>query len=143
MNKKQEELKALFNQDKLDTIFPPERTNHFFNALLGDPDEGAYDIRLTFNKVEGDQLHFDLELHQRPGKCLACNLTYGLPKVFERHPIINIKDMVNQIDGLMNGHGRCANWKLGRCREITREMYTVPLIIDIENLQDFSNATGG
>lgn len=135
MSNNTEELKTLFSQDKLDAIFPPERTNQFFDALLGDADEGAYDIRLAFNKANGSQLHFDLQLHQRPGKCLACNLTYGLPRVFERHPIINVKEMVAQIDGLMNGHGRCVNWKLGRSREVTRQMYTVPLIIDVEKQQ--------
>jgi hypothetical protein len=123
---------SLFSQEKMDAIFPPERSNQFFDALLGDPDEGAYDIRLAFKKAQNNQLHFNLELHQRPGKCLACNLTYGLPKVFERHPIININGLVEQINALMNGHGRCAGWELGKSQEITRRLHAVPLIIDIE-----------
>jgi hypothetical protein len=123
---------SLFSQEKMDAIFPPERSNQFFDALLGDPDEGAYDIRLAFKKAQNNQLHFNLELHQRPGKCLACNLTYGLPKVFERHPIININGLVEQINALMNGHGRCAGWELGKSQEITRQLHAVPLIIDIE-----------
>jgi len=127
-----DELKALFSQDKLDAIFPPERTNQFFDALFGDAEEGAYDIRLAFNKADEKQLFFDLELHQRPGKCLACNLTYGLPKVFERHPVININGLVDQINGMMNGQGNCVGWKLGKSQEITREKYVVPLIIDVE-----------
>ncbi len=127
-----DQFKSLFSQDKLDAIFPAERTNQFFDALLGDPDEGAYEIRLAFKKAGETQLFFNLELHQRPGKCLACNLTYGLPKVFERHPIININGMVDQIGSLMNGHGRCTGWKLGKSQEVTREKYVVPLIIDVE-----------
>jgi hypothetical protein len=123
---------SLFSQETMDAIFPPERSNQFFDALLGDPDEGAYDIRLAFKKAQNNQLHFNLELHQRPGKCLACNLTYGLPKVFERHPIININGLVEQIDALMNGHGRCAGWELGKSKEISRQMHVVPLVIDIE-----------
>lgn len=124
---------SLFSQEKLDAILPPERTNQFFDALFGDPDEGAYDIRLAFNKAQADQLHFNLELHQRPGKCLACNLTYGLPKVFERHPIININGIVEQIGSLMNGNGVCASWKLGKSKEISRQLHVVPLIIDIRH----------
>ena len=127
-----EQIGSLFDQEKLDAIFPAERTNQFFDALLGDPDEGAYDIRLAFNKAQNNQLHFNLELHQRPGKCLACNLTYGLPKVFERHPVININGIVEQIGSLMNGHGHCAGWKLGRSHEISRQLHVVPLIVDIE-----------
>ncbi len=123
---------TLFSQERLDVIFPPERSNQFFDALFGDPDEGAYDIRLTFEKAQNMRLHFNLELHQRPGRCLACNLTYGLPKVFERHPIININGLVEQIGALMNGQGHCTGWKLGKSREKSRQLHVVPLIIDTE-----------
>ena len=64
---------ALFSQDKLDSLFPLERSNAFFEALFGDSDEGAYDIRLTFKECQNTKLLFALELHQRPGRCLACN----------------------------------------------------------------------
>jgi hypothetical protein len=127
-----DQFSCLFTQEKLDAIFPPERSNQFFDALFGDPDEGAYDIRLAFKKALDNELHFNLELHQRPGRCLACNLTYGLPKVFERHPIINIGGLVEQINTLMNGHGRCEGWKLDRSQEISRQLHVVPLIIGIE-----------
>jgi hypothetical protein len=125
-------MQSIFSQEKLDVIFPPERSNDFFDALFGDPDEGAYDIRLAFDRVENNRLHFNLELHQRPGRCLACNLTYGLPKVFERHPIINVQGIVEQIEALMNHHGRCTGWKLGKSFEISRQLHAVPLIIDID-----------
>jgi len=127
-----DQFSSLFSQEIMNTIFPPERSNQFFEALLGDPTEGAYDIRLAFKKAQNNQLHFNLELHQRPGKCLACNLTYGLPKVFERHPIINISGLVEQINALMNGHGRCAGWELRKSQEISRQLHVVPLVIDIE-----------
>ena len=132
MSMKADQFSSLFSQDRLDAIFPPERSDEFFDALFGDPDEGAYDIRLAFKEVRNDRLHFNLELHQRPGKCLACNVTYGLPKVFERHPIININGIVEQINALMNGHGRCAGWKLDKSKEISRQLHVVPLIVDIE-----------
>jgi len=127
-----DQLRALFSQDKLDAIFPAERSNQFFEALFGDADEGAYDIRLAFKTVDGCRLRFDLELHQRPGRCLACNLTHGLPTVFERHPIINIPGVVEQIDGLMNGHANCTGWQLERSRKVTRRVHVVPLMITIK-----------
>jgi len=124
-------FKVVFSQEKLDALFPAERSDQFFDALLGDAGEGAYDIRLTFNSKRDEKLHFDFELHQRPGKCLACNLTYGLPQVFARHPIINVKGVVDQLDVLMNGEGRCGRWTLGKSEEITRKLHVVPLIIDL------------
>jgi hypothetical protein len=131
MSTSTDQFKSIFSQDKLDAIFPPERTDQFFDALFGDATEGAYDIRLAFDQALENQLQFNLELHQRPGKCLACNLTYGLPKVFERHPIININGVVAQIGALMNGHGRPTGWKLGKSQELSRQLHAVPLVIDI------------
>ena len=124
---------ALFNRETLDELFPADRADQFFDALFGDADEGAYDIRLNYKELKSNQLIFDLELHQRPGKCLVCNLTYGLPNVFSRHPIINVQGVVDQINQLMDGHGRCAGWKLGNTSEISRQLHVVPLTIDIED----------
>jgi hypothetical protein len=132
MTNESDRFKTIFSQEKLDALFPLERSNQFFDALFGDADEGAYDIRLAFNKLQDDQLHFDFQLHQRPGKCLACNLTYGLPKVFERHPIIDIQGVVEQLSILMNGKIRCTDWSLGKSKEISRELHVVPLIVKIE-----------
>jgi hypothetical protein len=122
---------TLFSQDKLDSLFPLERSNQFFDALFGDSDEGAYDIRLAFKENQADTLLFELELHQRPGKCLACNLTHGLPKVFSRHPIIDINGIVAQLDQLLGGRVRCGQWQLGSVREVSRELHVIPLMIDI------------
>ena len=131
MSTRTDQFKSIFSQDRLDAIFPPERTDQFFDALFGDAAEGAYDIRLVFDQALKNQLQFNLQLQQRPGKCLACNLTYGLPKVFERHPIININGVVEQIGALMNNHGRPTAWKLGKSQELSRQLHVVPLIIDI------------
>jgi hypothetical protein len=123
---------ALFSQDKLDSLFPMERSNQFFEALFGDSEEGAYDIRLAFKEIQSNTLLFELELHQRPGKCLACNLTYGLPKVFSRHPIIDINGLVDQLDKLLDGQARCKDWQLGRVREVSRQLHVMPLMIDLD-----------
>ena len=72
----------------LESVFPPERTEAFFDALFGGAEEGAYDIVLVCRSEGEGKAELAFELHQRPGKCLACNLTYGLPQVFQRHPIL-------------------------------------------------------
>ena len=71
----------IFTDKALQALFPPERTHDFFDALFGDANEGAYDIALSFNGYDstGQTLNFLLNLHERPGRCLACNLTHGLP----------------------------------------------------------------
>jgi hypothetical protein len=122
----------LFTREKLDQLFPAERADMFFDALLGDPAEGAYDIRLAFSEFKDGQLVFELELHQRPRKCLACNLTYGLPTVFARHPVIDIQGVVDGICRLIDGRGRCAKWKLGATSEKSRSLHVVPLLIEVE-----------
>jgi len=134
MNKdKNRPFDALFDPETLSRMFPPERADQFFDALLGDADEGAYDIRLAYKGMQENRLTFDIELHQRPGKCLVCSLTYGLPTVFSRHPVIDIQGVVDQIALHMEGNGRCAGWTLGRTREVSRQLHVVPLEIDLEN----------
>ncbi len=123
---------ALFTPEKLQELFPAERADRFFDALLGDAKEGAYDIRLVYDVFRERQLRFALELRQRPRKCLACNLTYGLPTVFSRHPIIDIKGLVAAISGLLDGQGRCKGWKLGATVEKSRQLHVVPLLIALE-----------
>jgi hypothetical protein len=124
--------KRIFSPTVLEGLLPLERSDLFFDALLGDSSEGAYDIRLAFIGRHYDRLEFELQLHQRRGKCLACNLTYGLPKVFQRHPIINLKQIVQKINNLLEGQQRCGEWRLGRTKEISRELHAIPLTIALE-----------
>ena len=81
----------LFTQERLEELFPKDRADSFFEALYGDASDGAYDINLDFKESNENKLLFEFQLNQRAGKCLACNVTYGLPSVFTRHPVINIK----------------------------------------------------
>lgn len=127
-----ENFNEIFAPEVLKKLFPETRSDDFFDALYGDPSEGAYDISLEFKGTNQNKLHFELQLKQRPGKCLACNLTYGLPDVFGRHPIINVKGLVQKIERRLNGSGKCMDWQLGRTREISREMHVVPLEITLE-----------
>ena len=81
-------VKALFTDETLKMIFPAQRADQFFEALYGDVEEGAYDISLKFKDHDPARknLIFLIELIERKGKCLVCNLTYGLPEVFSTAP---------------------------------------------------------
>lgn len=116
------------DQAFLDTVFPAERTDAFFDALFGGAEEGAYDIRLVCRKVEEDRAELAFELHQRPGKCLACNLTYGLPQVFQRHPVLNVAGTVKAVASQL-GWAENSPWKLGSTQEFSRELHCIPLYI--------------
>ena len=124
-------FEQLFNQRALGELFPDDRADLFFEGLYGDSSEGAYDINLVFKGQDRDTLQFEFQLEQRPGKCLACNLTYGLPEVFSRHPIIDIKGLIGEIDQILGGQGKCIDWRLGMTREVSRELHILPLLITI------------
>lgn len=128
----EEDYTKTFTPDVLEKIFPKNRSDNFFDALYGDPEEGAYDITLAFKGHSQNRLQFEFHLKERPGKCLACNVTYGLPQVLGRHPIINVKGLVQEIDKMLDGRSKCGEWRLGRTREVSRKLHVVPLTIDLE-----------
>ncbi len=103
--------KQIFSRTTLRELFPQERTDAFFDALFGDASEGAYDIELAFDSYDraAKKLRFLLNLRERPGCCLACNLTYGLPEVFARHPVIDLKGLVRDIEGRLGGEMVCGD----------------------------------
>lgn len=111
---------AIFNPDIMAQIFSEDRSDRFFDALFGDPAEGAFDIALEYDGNRKNQLSFLFKLRQRPGKCLACNLTYGLPQVFQRHPVIDIGRIIENIENRLGNGLRCDRWELGATREISR-----------------------
>jgi len=123
----------IFTDDVLRELFPDQRADDFFEALFGDASEGAYDISLAFTgyNEQSNSLHFKLDLHERPGCCLACNLTYGLPEVFSRHPVINISGLVTDIEKKLDGRARCADWKLGTTVQQGKSLHSIPLIITL------------
>ena len=129
---KTEDFKDIFTPAALKELFPEDRSDRFFDALLGDPTEGAYNIGLAFKAYRPRRLEFELHLTERPGKCLNCSLTYGLPTVFSRHPVINIKGMVQDIGRLLDGRVKCGDWQLGPTIEVSRDRHVIPLIISIE-----------
>lgn len=121
----------LFTNEVLNDLLPPDRADAFFDALYGDIEEGAYDIKLRYNNynLEKNILTFELQLTERPGKCLACNLTFGLPEVFSRHPLINIQGMVEKIESMLDGQVKCLDWELGTTQTAAANLHTIPLKI--------------
>ena len=124
-----EELAQLFDDQQMKNIFPDSISDQFFEALFGDPDEGAYDIHLVFDKQQNNVLHFHFKLVRRPDKCLRCSLTYGLPKVFSRHPVINLEGIAAEIDRILSSRGEVDNWELGRTSEITQDLHIIPFTV--------------
>jgi hypothetical protein len=131
MNHKHNSVKDIFTKEVLNDLMPPQRSDEFFEALYGDTDEGAYDISLSFNNYDENKkiLSLELQLHERPEKCLACNLTYGLPEVFSRHPLINVQSMVEKIGVLLGGNTECIKWELGKTQTPAANLHIIPLII--------------
>lgn len=125
--------KQIFSRTTLRELFPQERTDAFFDALFGDASEGAYDIELSFDGYDrgAKTLRFLLNLRQRPGRCLACNLTYGLPEVFARHPVIDLKGLVRDIEGRLGGEMVCGDWRLGRTVQQDNALHSIPLEIEV------------
>lgn len=122
-------LVDVFTQDYLDTLLPKETSDQFFEALYGDASDGAYDIRLEFISANDNRIVLAFNLIQRPGKCLVCNLTYGLPTVFSRHPRINIKGMVKKIEekGI-----KVKSWRIGETEENSTALHIIPFFLYLE-----------
>ncbi|MBF0099753.1 MAG: pancreas/duodenum homeobox protein 1 [Desulfobacterales bacterium] len=130
---KADSLNTVFHSEILESIFPNDITDQFFDALYGDKHEGAYDIRLAFSGSMKDadyhKIYFQFDLLQRPQKCLACNLTHGLPTVFSRHPIINIQGVIQKILTIIDKNAKCVQWELGLIQEINHQHHALPLTI--------------
>ncbi|RUM45650.1 MAG: pancreas/duodenum homeobox protein 1 [Desulfocapsa sp.] len=125
-------IDALFTPDVLLQMFPKERSNEFFDALFGDADEGAYDIELAYGGTDGKSLTMELRLHERPGCCLACNLTQGLPQVFSRHPIINVKGVAEDVNNLLGDTASVNEWSLGYTEQREKSMHIIPINISLD-----------
>ncbi len=120
---------AVINQEMLDTLLPAERSDAFFEALYGDVEEGAYTIKLSVRSIEDQRANLAFELHQREGKCLVCSLTYGLPQVFERHPLINTAGIAKEVATALGWDPNSISFALGRTEEQGQALHTIPLTI--------------
>lgn len=123
----------IFTQEVLDSLMPSGVADRFFDALYGDAEEGAWDVTLGYAGYRDGNLYFEFRLKERPGKCLACNLTYGLPDVFSRHPVINVKGIVEKIDELLAEKASAGQWQIGRTHELSRDLHVIPLAVSLAN----------
>jgi len=121
----------VFTREWAGQIFPSGRTDDFFEALFGGAEEGAYDISLRFLTERGNNYEFAFDLTQRPGKCLSCNLTYGLPQVFSRHPVLNVKGVAEAVAVALGKEPSGMTWKLGSTREESSAHHYIPLTVTV------------
>jgi hypothetical protein len=124
----QSKMKNVFTKEFCEELLPAGTSDSFFEALYGDVSEGAYDISLECVSIEADRIELAFNLTQRPGKCLVCNLTYGLPNVFERHPLINIKGIIRKIQ---DAGVQVKEWHLGNTIEKSNILHVIPLYLDL------------
>lgn len=124
-----ERFNDMFTRDVLQKLFPADRADRFFEALFSDASEGSFEISLEFKEHIQNRLEFELHLKQRPGKCINCSLTYGLPAVFSRHPIININGLIQDIEQLLKGRAKCIDWRLSTTREVSDELHIIPFTV--------------
>ena len=127
-----DEYGSLFSAETCSELMPAETADQFFEALFGDADEGSYDLELKYRGSSSDSLRFDILLHERPGHCLACNLTYGLPEVFSRHPVINISGIAEKVNEILGERGETGSWKLGATAQQNQSLHMIPLLIELK-----------
>lgn len=125
------DFSEVLTDDILNKLFPADKADLFFDALYGDALEGAYDIKLAFLDYSelNKELQLEFQLHERPGKCLACNLTYGLPEVFSRHPILNVKGLIDDIAATLGI--KVSNWSMGMTNSVSKNLHTIPLTLKL------------
>ncbi len=125
-------VEKLITDKFLKGLFPPERADEFFEALYGGAETGAFDIALKykgFNEPEGI-LFLEFILTERPGKCMACSLTQGLPPVFQRHPLIDIKNIVKKIDERISDW-TVEDWSIGSTTTQSSNKNSIPLMLKL------------
>lgn len=112
----------------LQEIFPAEKTDEFFDALYGEAEEGAYDISLACQDVSPNQANLLFRLRQRPGQCLKCSLTYGLPQVFARHPVINAGKIAKDVAARLGWTGE-PTFRFGITQEVDDTLHQIPFSV--------------
>lgn len=115
------------SREYLRDLLPPQKTDDFFDVLYGGSEAGAYDIELSFQSADENMIRLFFELHRRPGQCLKCSLTTGLPPVFTRHPVIDAKGMAAKI--ATHAGFEDHEWKIGATEQVSDELHVLPFTI--------------
>ncbi len=115
------------SREYLRNLLPGRKTDAFFDALYGGAEEGAYDIELSFQHANENEILLFFELHRRPGQCLKCSLTTGLPPVFTRHPVIDAKGMAAKIAS--EAGFDAYDWNIGATDQVSDDLHVLPFRI--------------
>ncbi|OAQ21560.1 hypothetical protein [Thermosulfurimonas dismutans] len=123
----------MLSPEAIQALLPRERIEAFFEAFYFG-EEPAYDLALALGAFDKERkfIRLELQLKARPGKCLACNLTWGLPKVFEKHPALDLKGVVAELEKLLPDSLKVRHWELGPTEEINPDLHVIPLLIYLE-----------
>jgi hypothetical protein len=62
---------------------------------------------------------------------MACNLTYGLPEVFKRHPVINAAGIAEAIEKKLMPEWKVKEWRLGSTIASNPKINSIPFIISL------------
>lgn len=116
---------AKLDEAFLDEIFPRKRADEFFDAIYGGAEDGAYDIILRSLSESPDEANLEFRLIRRPNQCLKCSLTYGLPDVFKRHPVIDLRGVAEAVAKKMNWQGDIA-WEVMPVVEKSEDEHVIP-----------------
>ncbi len=127
-------VESVINDDFLNGLFPPEKADEFFEALYGGAEAGAFDISLHYSGFDSNRnvLYLEFRLTERPGKCMQCNLTYGLPEVFSRHPVINVAGIASAVGEALSPEWKVKEWHLGSTRMAGPQVNFIPLTVVLE-----------
>lgn len=115
------------------SLLPAERVEEFFEAFYFG-EEPAYFLELGLREwnPEAGKIVLELRLKARPGKCLACNLTSGLPDVFKRHPILNLAGVAEEVVNRLGDGFRLESWELGWTERLNPDLHVVPMVIRVK-----------
>lgn len=65
-----------------------------------------------------------------PENVLPAILTYGLPQVFQRHPILNVAGVARAVAEKLGWPGDKVRWWLGHTEEVSRSLHVIPLYLE-------------
>ncbi|OAG27843.1 hypothetical protein [Thermodesulfatator autotrophicus] len=114
------------------SLLPEERVQEFFEAFYFGEEPAYYlDLGLREWRPEKGRVVLELRLTARPDKCLACNLTSGLPPVLKKHPILNLAGIVSEIAQKLEPGYKVDSWDLGWTEEVNHDLHVIPLVIKV------------
>ncbi len=118
----------MFSREVLQKALPRERIEAFLEAFYFG-EEPAYDMELAFGHFDSQEklLTLEIRLRARPGQCLACNLTWGLPRVFRQHPLLDLASTVKTVEAHLPNGWRVREWDVGFTEERGPDLHVIPL----------------